>query len=359
MNQKDKIRQSHLPVRYFGITFLVMLLVAGVHAGLILLLTMLELWSGVTAAIIIIYWIMMAALFVLITNKQMVKYYETPMKELAKATNAVAKGDFSVYMPPIHTADKLDYLDVMIMDFNKMVEELGSIETLKTDFFSNVSHEIKTPLAVISNYAQLLLRQDNLTEEEKDYVKNILSASKKLTELITNILKINKLEKQNINPEIVRFDVNEQICNCIFQFEEKLTQKEIELTAELDERLFIEADASLLELVWNNLLSNAVKFTDQGGTIDIKEEISEDTVTIMISDSGCGMSEETMQHVFDKFYQGDTSHAMEGNGLGMALVFRILQMFGGEISVKSELSCGTTFSIVLPKYYDYIKRKKS
>lgn len=349
MDQKVKIRQSHFPIRYFIITFLVMLLVAGVHTGLILSLTILSLWGGAATAIIMIYWVIMAAGFTFIMNKQIIKYYEKPLRELAKATDAVAKGDFSVYMPPIHTADQLDYLDVMIMDFNKMVEELGSIETLKIEFFSNVSHEIKTPLAVISNYAQLLLRQENLTGEEMDYVKQILSSSQKLTELITNILKINKLEKQNINPEMKRFDVNEQICNCIFQFEEKLTQKEIELHTELEERVFVKADASLLELVWNNILSNAVKFTEPGGVIAIKEEINDDKITILIEDSGCGMSEETKNHLFDKFYQGDTSHAMEGNGLGMTLALRIVEMFDGKIAVKSELGKGTTFFITLPQ----------
>ena len=158
-------------------------------------------WNDVVAVLIpTVYWALVAVALTLYARWQIKKTYEEPMHRLAKATAKVAQGDFSVYVPPLHTADKLDYLDVMILDFNTMVEELGSIETLKTDFFSNVSHEMKTPLAVIQNYAQLL-QKENLTEEERrEYADSILQSTRKLSSLITNILKLNKLEKQTIRP---------------------------------------------------------------------------------------------------------------------------------------------------------------
>ena len=157
------------------------------------------------------------------------------------------------------------------------------------------------------------------------------------------------MEKQNIQPETETYDLCEQLCDCILQYENRWEEKQIELEVDMEDRVTIEADSSLLELVWNNLLSNAVKFTEVGGTVKIKEESTDATVSVMVSDNGCGMNQETMQHIFDKFYQGDTSHATEGNGLGMSLTLRILQISGGDIVVDSTEGVGTTFIVTLPK----------
>ena len=219
----------------------------------------------------------------------------------------VARGDFSVYVPPLHTMDRQDYLDVMITDFNKMVEELGSIETLKTDFFSNVSHEIKTPLAVIHNNAELLNR-DGVTEaRRKEYTENILHATRRLSNLITNMLKLNKLEKQVIKPVPQPYDVCAQLCECALQFEAVWDKKDIEFVAEIEDRAVIWADAGLLDLVWTNLLSNAMKFTPPGGTVSITQTSDAESVTVCVSDTGCGMEEAVVKHIFDKFYQGPST----------------------------------------------------
>lgn len=270
------------------------------------------------------------------------------MHMLAEATERVAGGDFSVYVPTLHTSDKLDYLDIMIMDFNKMVEELGSIETLKTDFVSNVSHEMKTPLAIIKNYAEMLRMEHVSEEQRKEYAKSVESAAMRLSDLIGNILKLNKLENQRITPDIKVYDVCRQLCECILQFEEVWDEKGMELETEIEDVAMIRADASLMELVWNNLLSNAVKFTEPGGQVTVFQTSDEKYIRISISDTGCGMSRESMERIFDKFYQGDTSHSKEGNGLGLALVQRVLELMDGEIQVASEEGKGSTFTVVLP-----------
>lgn len=349
MSENTQVRQSHFPIKIFGLTFATMLLVAGIHMGLIQLTGFFNINGWIQTLIIMIYWFIMAAAFTVFTRIQIENAYEKPMQALAKATDAVAHGDFSVYVPALNTPDKLDYLDVMIMDFNKMVEELGSIETLKTDFFSNVSHEIKTPLAVVSNHAQILKSGGNLSAEQMESVDGILAATKKLSNLITNMLKLNRLEKQNIQMDMEEYDLCQQLCDCILQFESQWEAKQIELEVELEESVNLKADPNLMELVWNNLLSNAVKFTEPGGRIKIIEKSTDEEICVEVSDSGCGMDKETMKHIFDKFYQGDTSHATEGNGLGMALTLRVLQISGGDITVDSEEGIGTTFSIVLPK----------
>ena len=346
--QRTKAKHSLFPVSLFVVIFIALFFMSGIHQGLLVLMVK-QAWNEVLqVAVPIIYWSLVAVGLAVYTGLRIKKTYEEPMQSMAKATAKVASGDFSVYVPPRHTADKLDYLDVMFMDFNKMVEELGSIETLKTDFFSNVSHEIKTPLAVIQNYAELL-NNENLTDEKRrEYTEMILHATTRLSSLITNMLKLNKLEKQAIHPKPEPYDICSQLCECALQFEDMWDKKDIEFEADLEDRAFVCADSGLLELVWTNLLSNAMKFTPAGGTISIVQTSDEEEITVSISDTGCGMSDETMKRIFDKFYQGDTSHATEGNGLGLALVQRILQLSEGSVSVKSTLGEGTTFTVKLP-----------
>jgi signal transduction histidine kinase len=297
---------------------------------------------------IVVYWLSISAVFTLFIHWQVKKNYDQPMQKLAKAAKDVAGGDFSVYVRPLHTTDKADYMDAMIMDFNKMVEELGSIETLKTEFFSNVSHEIKTPLAVVQNNAEMLLG-DRLTDgQRKEYAASIIQSSKRLSGLITNILKLNRLEQQKIQPAPERYDLCAQLSECALQFEEIWEEKEIHFEADLEDCTTIVADESLLELVWNNLLSNAMKFTGKGGTVTLTQTSTADEIIVSVSDTGCGMSEETLRHMFDKFYQGDTSRATEGNGLGLSLSLRVLQLSGGTITAKSVLGEGSEFTVHLP-----------
>ena len=247
-----------------------------------------------------------------------------------------------------HTKDKADCLDILVEDFNKMVEELGSNETLKTDFFSNVSHEFKTPLAVIYNNAQLLQKSVSADSEQADYVESILDSTKRLSNLIQNMLKLNKLEKQTIQPMPETYDVCAQLCDCIIQFDDSMEKKNIDFEADMEDEAYICADPGLMELVWNNLMSNALKFTPDGGKIRLLQKRDENYIQISVSDNGCGIDSEVMKHIFDKFYQGDTSHAMHGNGLGLALVKRVLELTDGHITVESKPQKGTTFTVFMP-----------
>ena len=295
-----------------------------------------------------LYWGLVAVGLTLFTRWEIRRNYEEPMRNLRNATEKVANGDFSVYVPPLHSVGKLDYLDAMILDFNKMVEELGSIEVLKTDFFSNVFHEIKTPLAVIHNNAQLLQRANLEESQRKECADAILHATRRLSNLITNMLKLNKLEKQAIQPAPQSFDLCAQLSECALQFENTWEQKDIEFIAELEDRALIRGDEELLALVWTNVLSNAIKFTPAGGTVTLTQRTEPDAVTVEVADTGCGMEAETMRHIFDKFYQGDTSHSTEGNGLGLALVRRILELSDGTITVQSTVGKGSAFTVRLP-----------
>lgn len=190
----------------------------------------------------------------------------------------------------------------------------------------------------------------NASEEEKeDCARNIEEAAGHFSALISNILKLNKLENQRIDPEIERYDLCGQLEECILQYEELWDEKELELEVDMEEKAVIQADPSLMELVWNNLLSNAIKFTEHGGKVTVRQITAGEYVEVSVSDTGCGMSRESIRHIFDKFYQGDTSHSKEGNGLGLALVKRILVLMNGDIQVVSEEGKGSTFTVKLPR----------
>lgn len=342
------IRQSRFPVSLFAVFWGVLLLMSGIHTGLIVLADRYH-WSKIVQTVIpMTYWALAAAGLTLYTRFEVKRTYERPMQEFAKATAQVARGDFSVYVAPLHTGDRLDYLDVMFMDFNKMVEELGSIETLKTDFFSNVSHEIKTPLALIHNHAEMLQREGLTEKQRREFAQTILHATRRLSNLVVNMLKLNKLENQAIQLAPKRFDLCAQLSECALQFESSWEKKEIEFEADMEDWTYIEGDEELLALVWTNLISNAIKFTPSGGTVTLGQTSDGESVTVTVADTGCGMAPETVKHIFDKFYQGDTSHSTEGNGLGLALVRRILELSDGTITVKSTPGQGSAFTVRLP-----------
>ena len=347
-NYYERIKERRFALSLFAIYWGILLLMSGIHSGLIVMMEELQWNAFIKSAIPILYWGMAAVGITVYTRARVKDTYETPLHSMAEAAGKVAQGDISVYVPTIHTADRLDYLDVMILNFNKMVEELGSIETLKTDFVSNVSHEMKTPISIINNYAQLLQTGKASEKQKKEYAKGIEDAASRLSSLISNILKLNKLEHQKITPEVETYDVCRQLCESVFLFEDAMDEKAIELEADIEDAAMIKADESLMELVWNNLLSNAVKFTNRGGSITIRQTSDENHIWVSVSDTGCGISKENINHIFDKFYQGDTSHSTEGNGLGLALVKRVLELMDGEIQIISEEGKGSTFLVTLP-----------
>lgn len=305
---------------------------------------------------LIIYWAVVAGIFSLLTAINIRKRYERPIRLMSEFTEKVAAGDFSSKIEIYHKDGGVDYLDAIFLDFNKMVDELASIEILKNDFVSNVSHEIKTPLSVIQNYATFL-QSNGLTDElRKEYSETIFNASAQLSTLVTNILKLSKLENQSITQKPKAYDVCGQISDCILNFAEQLEQKEIDFIANTEDKAMVMADESMVEIIWNNLLSNAIKFTQNGGKIILTQTSDADTVIVSVSDNGCGMNAETIKHIFDKFYQGDTSHSGQGNGLGLALVKRVIDLVGGEITVTSELHKGTNFTVKIRRATDEAKQ---
>ena len=269
---------------------------------------------------------------------------ERPVKIITEATERIMQGDFSVRVRPMHGAG-MEGFNQIGMAINAMAAELAGTETLRTDFIANVSHELKTPLAVMGNYATMLQRPGITEEEKNEYAKAISEAARKLAQLITNILKLNKLENQQIFPQPKEFDLGEQLCECLLVFEDAWEAKNLEIETDIEEDVRIKSDPELLSLVWNNLISNAVKFTPDGGTIGLSLKTEDGSVAVQVRDTGCGMKPEVGQHIFEKFYQGDTSHATQGNGLGLALGKRVVDILSGEIGVQSVYGTGSTFTV--------------
>ncbi len=270
-----------------------------------------------------------------------------PMRELIAATKEVANGNFNVR---VKTEEKhINELTELLNSFNKMTEELSGIEMFRNDFINNFSHEFKTPIVSIRGFAKQLQQGENLTEDQKkEYINIIVKESDRLSNMAANVLLLSKLENQQFVTDISEYDLDEQLRRCILLLQKQWTKKNIEILPEL-EPVKIHANEEMLSHLWINLLSNAVKFTPANGQVQVRCNVDNDHIKVEVNDNGIGMSKETVHRIFDKFYQCDASHADSGNGLGLPLAKRIVELCGGEISVRSVKERGSSFVVKLPK----------
>lgn len=267
-----------------------------------------------------------------------------PIKKLSEGMNDVADGDFSVKMS---TNSPINEVKELYNSFDLMVKELGTTEILQSDFMSNVSHEIKTPVNAIEGYATLLQGQEYTLEEQEEYIEKILFNTNRLSELVGNVLLLSKIDNQAIPKNEKKFRLDEQIRQSIMQLETKWTEKDIELDVDLENVEFV-GNTTLLIHVWDNLIGNAIKFSPVGGLVKLRLKQGEENIVFTIEDQGPGIDEEDAKHIFDKFFQVDSSHKQEGNGLGLALVRKIIDINDGEITVENRHSCGCRFKVELP-----------
>ena len=289
---------------------------------------------------------MITVLFVI--QYAVIRYFTVlcPMRKIQAHLEEVTSG---VFVERLSETGQYGTFDRIVPSINRMTEELSSAEILKMDFVSNISHELKTPLSVIRNYGNLLMAE-SVSDEDRIYdAKTIVAASGRMSELITNILRLNRLENQELLAKREVYDLSAQLSDCLLQFETIWEEKEIELEVDIADDVTICSDRELLEIVWNNIMTNAFKFTEDRGTVGVRLCEEGDSVIVSISDTGCGMDEKTGRHIFDKFYQGDTSHAAQGNGLGLALVKRVVDLVDGRITVQSTLGEGSTFTVQLKR----------
>ena len=271
------------------------------------------------------------------------RLFFSPIKKLREAMSKVAEGDFTI---KLHTNSNSREIEEIYSGFNLMTDELRSTEVLQTDFVSNVSHEFKTPLGAIEGYSMLLQDCDNLTPQQREYVDKIIFNTQRLSSLTGSILLLSKLENQQIHTGQSRFSLDEQIRQTIVMLEPAWAGKNIELDVEMDEVSYF-GNEMLLRHVWSNLLSNAIKFTPEGGWIQIALRQEGEIITVWVKDNGPGIPETAMKHIFTRFYQADSSHKQEGNGLGLALVAKILELEGGIARAENNPEGGCKFSVTL------------
>lgn len=287
--------------------------------------------------------IVVSLLIGILVTSQLSKLFFNPIKKLRKAMDKVADGDFSVRLEDKSTSKEI--LEIY-SGFNLMAEELSATEILQTDFVSNVSHEFKTPINAIEGYATLLQSTENIDETENEYIEKILFNTKRLSSLVGSILLLSKLENQQIPTNRTTYRLDEQIRQSIVALEPAWEAKDIEIDAELDSIEYL-GNEHMMRHVWDNLIGNAIKFTPNGGQVRIKLTKKLRKLIFTVEDTGPGLTEEAQKRIFDKFYQVDSSHKQEGNGLGLALVKRILSIEKGEISVENLPDSGCRFTVTL------------
>lgn len=271
-----------------------------------------------------------------------------PIKRILSATDKIAAGDFSVRLDITHPISRYNEYDYLMENINRMADELSRVEVLHTDFISNVSHEIKTPLLAIQNFSTYLQSEELDSATRITYAKQLNTAVTRLTGLITNILKLNKLENQETPSDYEEINLTETLAETLAEYEQLIADKGLNLECDIaEDDIKIVTCPSYLEIVWNNLISNAIKFTESGGTVKVSLASENGKAIVKVADTGCGMTADTGKRIFEKFYQGDTSHSQEGNGLGLALVKKVIDVLGGSISVESEVNKGTVFTITL------------
>ena len=275
--------------------------------------------------------------------RRSIRPYRKKIEELIQAAQEVAKGNFDVKIDEHMLTGKPR---MMAESFNRMTEELAKVEIFRTDFIENVSHEYKTPLMAIEGYTSLL-QNGNLSDEKRiEYTQKILQNTRRLSQLSSNILLLSRLEHQDQLLEMEAFRLDEQLRTVILELESQWVKKSLVMDIDLEECVFV-GGIDYLEIAWQNIIGNAIKFTPEGGTVSVRLQTNGTEITVSISDSGPGMSKETLARIFEKYYQGDTSRLFHGNGLGLTLARRTVDLHGGSIEVRSQPGNGTVFIVRL------------
>lgn len=344
---KNKKRTTHL-WRYFILMIAVGFLVTIVfQSSLIVIIekvfSVKEIFSVSQNRWIFIGIIFVSILFGGVTTILISKKYFEPISKLSAEMKKVAQGNFDIQ---IKTDSKVKAIKEIYSDFNLMVQELNATETVQTDFVSNVSHEIKTPITAIEGYATLLQSSKETTDEQSEYIDKILLNTRRLSELVGNILLLSKVDNKAIQTNKVTYRLDEQIRQSILLLEPKWSQKEIDFDVDMDEIMYL-GDEGLIIHIWNNLIDNAIKFSPPKGLIEISLKKDGDKTVFIIKDNGPGIPENDTAHIFNKFYQCDGSHKSEGNGLGLSLVKNILALSDGEITVENARCGGAKFTVTL------------
>ena len=327
------------------ISYIVFLITVTVFVSIVILIfsNVKDFETSILAIFVLLYILFTALIFFIIDYIRRNIIIQKPLKDILDATNLISKGEFDIKLKPRHNYNNYDELDKIMININKMAIGLRNDEILKNDFISNFSHEIKTPIAIMNGYINLLKRNEMSKEERDEYIDKLYNSSINLSNLISNILKLNKLVNSEI--ELNYVNLSNVLENVIISYDELINNKKINFDIDMDDRLIKYTNESFIQLIFSNLISNAIKFSKYEGIVEIKLKNKNDYIEFMVKDNGLGMSKDTIIHIFNRFYQGDTSHKTEGNGLGLSMVKKAIDRLGYKISIESEEEKGSTFIV--------------
>lgn len=337
-------RSFRIAVLFSALVFLILLLTMGLTGLITVLVSESNFIDAPPKELTLLLFAVISIIVGTILSHTVGKRPLNVIREIDDATKEVVKGNFTVRLNEDIVAEELHS---MAHNFNTMVRELSNTEILRKDFIENVSHEFQTPLSAIEGYAALLQNQSLTTQKRQEYAKRILVNARRLSDLSGNILLLSRLEHQELEIQKETYALDEQIREAILLFETKWTQKELCLEVDLS-AIRYKGNKELLMQVWQNLIGNAVKFVSQKGEIRITLRIEKNNVIVTVADNGIGMSEAVQKRIYEKFYQADTSRTGIGNGLGLALAKRIVDLHNGTLTVASAEGKGTMFTVTLP-----------
>ena len=315
-----------------------------VSLGIIIYSNIKDFPLGILALLVLIYILFAGLVFYIIDYVRRNVFINKPLNDILDATYLISKGQFDINLKPRHNLSDYDELDMIMVNINKMVNALRNEEILRNDFISNFSHEVKTPIAVIDGYINLLKKRDIKDNDKEMYLDKLATSVSNLSNLVSNILKLNKLENEE---EIEKENVNlvSILENVIVSFDELLFNKNINLDIDICDKADIISNQSIIQIIFSNLISNAIKFSKDNSIIVIKLLKNDNNYKFIVKDNGIGMTKDTINNIFNRFYQADTSHKSEGNGLGLSMVKKGIDRLGYKISIESEEGIGSTFVV--------------
>jgi signal transduction histidine kinase len=352
MKHPERQQRLALTILFTALVFFFMLISLLLVGGIIYLLIRLGVLNGAhqttpSPAKVLVTFIAASLVVGTVTTLCLGRFPMKRVNQLINQMNRLAAGDYRARLSYDGIWRKYPTVGEVTDSFNRMAEELQSTELLRSDFINNFSHEFKTPIVSIAGFTKLL-RRGNLTEEEKEeYLAIIETESLRLSQMATNVMNLTKVENQTILTNVTEYNLSEQIRSCILLLSEKWEKKEIEYAVEFDEHM-IHANEELMKQVWINLLGNAVKFSPVGGLIRVSILPQPDSITVSIRNTGSEIPPEQQSKIFNKFYQADESHASEGNGIGLAIVKRVVELHEGTVTVLSGNGV-TEFSVRIPQ----------
>lgn len=347
VKKKNYRNSSKVILIFSSMVFFVLavtMLIVGVLMYLIFQRDTLNITSAETVGSMVIFFLVASIILGTVIAATTARIFLKNIDNIIEGMNDLASGNYEVRVPAVQSGMTKELIDT----FNLLADELENTKTLRSDFVNDFAHEFKTPIVSLLGFAKLL-KNPNLTDEERtEYLKIIEEEANRLSVMSTNSLNLTRVEKQTILTEKTQFNLSEQIRNCVLLLEKKWSEKNLELDLDLEE-ISVFANEEMLKQVFINLIDNAVKFSYENKELKLKLYKKEDKVVFSIRNYGLAISDADKEKIFTRFYRAENSMGIEGTGVGLAIVKKIVELHKGEILLHNE-SDFTEFEVAIPSF---------